>query len=169
MSFSHYYISLCRHITGIANSILNQILTFSVTSLATETWYIPTLSTWLQLVIIIIIITNHYRSHLLPETSCLNCEGTMGTLCEAKIFHLLSIIKCVLEWKYKYLYIHKFGWCHECSTKWLIMVTITPTQLKETTATIIRLIAHLKVQNLMGNVFVILRSLIRYCFYICVT
>ena len=41
--------------------------------------------------------------------------------------------------------------------------------LNETTATIIRLIAHLKVQNLMGNVFVILRSFMRYCFYICMT
>ena len=38
--------------------------------------------------------------------------------------------------------------------------------LNETTATIIKLIAHLKVQNLMGNVFVILRSSIRYCFFI---
>ena len=37
--------------------------------------------------------------------------------------------------------------------------------LNETTATIIKLIAHLKVQNLMGNVFVILRSSIRYYFF----
>ena len=45
----------------------------------------------------------HYHSYLLPETSCLNSEGTVGTLCEAKIFHLLSIIKCELECKYKYI------------------------------------------------------------------
>ena len=36
MSFSQYCISLCRHITSITNLILNQILTFSVTLLATE-------------------------------------------------------------------------------------------------------------------------------------